>query len=212
MGAQALYLTLIIGQQKGGGGKEMTADKDKLKDLILYILQNYNNTYLTETKLQKLLYFCDFNYFYDKEDAITGYAYRKNHHGPTIMDLPSILAEMEKEEMIRVVPGINYYGSPQKNFSVAKTREDIEKVFNSDELLTINEVNEAYKNLKPSELELLSHRDFPFMATDSKSEVIDYELVKYRDEDEDEEIDENAAKLFESPEFSSLLKKIEAKL
>ena len=45
------------------------ASKKRLKNLILYILQKYNNNKLTETKLQKLLYFCDFGYYQENEDT-----------------------------------------------------------------------------------------------------------------------------------------------
>ena len=198
--------------EKSGGGEEMRANKAKLKKLILYILQDYNNTYLTPTKLQKLLYFCDFDNFYVNESPITGFAYTKNYYGPTILDLDTVLAEMEKEGTIRTVPGTNYYGSPQTNFSVTTTSENLEEEFGPEELLTIKEVNEKYKQLTPSEIKQLSHLDFPYLATKGKGDTIDYELVKYRDEDEEEEVDEETAKLFASKEFTELLGKVDAKL
>src|SRR5680860_1056365 len=121
---------------------------------------------------------------------------------------------MEEEGTIRTVPGTNYYGNPQTNFSVTTTSEDLEEEFESEELLTIKEVNEKYKQLAPSQIKQLSHLDFPYLATKKKGDAIDYKLVKYRDDggDDDEEMDEDTAKLFGSEEFSLLLEKIEAKL
>lgn len=190
----------------------MRADKDKLKKLILYILQNYNNTNLTPTKLQKLLYFIDFDSFYVNDTPVTGFTYTKNYYGPTILDLDSVLLEMEKEGTIKTIPGTNYFGNPQTNFSVTTTIENLDEGFQPVELLTIKEVNEKYKHLSPSQIKQLSHLDFPYLATKKKGDPIDYKLVKYRDEDEDEEIDEETAKLFESKEFTELLDKVDAKL
>lgn len=190
----------------------MNANKDRLKKLILYIIQNYNNTHLTKTKLQKLLYFCDFDNFYENDASITGFAYTKNHHGPMILDLDAILSEMEKEGLIKTVSGLNYYGSPQTNFAVTSTNEGLNEEFNAEELLTIKEVNEKYSKLSSTQIRQLSHLDFPYLATAAKGDIIYYELVKYRDDDEEDEPDKEAARLFASEEFSSLLTRVDAKL
>ena len=191
----------------------MRANKAKLKKLILYIIQEHNNKLLTPTKLQKLLYFCDFDNFYINNSSITGFTYTKKHYGPMILDLSAVLQEMKTEGTIKTVLGTNYFGNPQTNFSATATIENLEEEFESAELLTIKEVNEKYKQLTPSEIKQLSHLDFPYLATKQKGETIDYELVKYRDDgNEDDEIDEATAQLFKSKEFSSLLEKIETKL
>jgi hypothetical protein len=129
-----------------------------------------------------------------------------------LMNLEDVLKEMQTEGMIRVVPGLNYYGTPQTNFAVTAVKEDSEEIFNAEELLTIEEVNKKYLKLKPGEIRQLSHLDFPYKATKSKGDAIAYSLVNYRDDDEEDEVDEEASKLFASDEFVSTLKKVEAKL
>lgn len=192
----------------------MRANKKKLENLILYILQNYNNSNLTETKLQKLLYFCDFNHYYKtSQHPVTGYTYRKNHHGPTIMDLPKILEEMENNGIIKIIEGVNYYGNAQRTFSLITSEIKSEKEFEPEELLTIKEVNEAYVNLKPYELRSLSHLDFPYSATPKLNNVIDYDLVQYRaDYDEELDADEEATTLFSSKPFTTLLDSLKTRL
>ncbi|MFA6081218.1 MAG: Panacea domain-containing protein [Patescibacteria group bacterium] len=187
----------------------MKENTDKLKKLVVFILQRFNNEKLTETKLQKLLYYCDFNHFQQEKKSITGFIYRKNNFGPTVMDLPKILKEMESEKLITILAEKNYYGSPQKRFSVV-TKEIIpEDYFQDSERLIINQVNEAYKELTPREISRLSHADFPYAATENMGDEIDYTLVNFREEQADdiELDDEDTVNFFNSSNFSTLMDK-----
>jgi len=190
------------------------ASKKKLKNLILYILQKYNNSKLTETKLQKLLYFCDFGYYQENRDSITGYQYRKNLFGPTIMKLPLVLKELEEEGLIHILKGSNYFGSPQKTFSIANSEVLAEEGFSEAELLTIDRINDAYKELTPREVTNISHADFPYLATKEMGQVVDYELTNYREgsgEDLDIE-DAEARDYFSSSAFAKLMGNVDRKL
>lgn len=192
----------------------MRANKKKLKNLIIYILQKYNNQKLTETKLQKLLYFCDFGYFQENNESITGYRYRKNLFGATIMKLPKMLKGMEKEGLVAILEGSNYFGSPQKTFALMSARVSPEKSFSEAELLAIDRINNAYKELTPSEISKISHADFPYLATKNMGDIIDYKLVHYREEPgENLELeDEEAIRYFSSESFSDLIRRINQKL
>lgn len=192
----------------------MRTDRKKLKDLILYILQKYNNYKLTETKLQKLLYFCDSGYFQERGKSITNFQYRKNLFGPTIMDLSQILEELKENGLINILKGSNYFGSPQRTFSIATAKISPEKSFSQSELLMIDRINEAYKELTPTELSKISHADFPYLATEKMGEIIQYELTNYREEPgENLELeDEDSVRYFTSPSFSSLMGKVNKKL
>ena len=183
--------------------------KVKLQNLILYIFQRYNNQHLTETKLQKLLYFCDFAHFEENQKSITGFDYSKNHFGPTINKLPEILREMEKKGTIKIILGKNYYGSPKKNFSILASNIDLEKNFSREELYTVNEINEAYKKLTPSEISKLSHSDMPVLATEDFNQI-KYEAVAYR-EGPDEKVfspDKVTEDLFGSKKFQNLIQRL----
>lgn len=191
----------------------MRPNKKKLQDLILYILLRYNNPYLSETKLQKLLYFCDFGNYEESGKAITGYQYQKNRYGPTIMSLPKLLSEMEKKGIIKIIGGTNYYGSPQRTFSVLRADIEPEKTFSKSELYLIDKVNEAYDKLTPSEASRLSHTDIPFLAT-KDFQTINYKYVVYRENLEKElsEEDEDAKEFFGSEEFQALIRKLSSRL
>ena len=192
----------------------MRPNKKKLKSLILYIFQRYNNQKLTETKLQKLLYFCDFGYFQEANKSITGFQYRKNRFGPTIIDLPQILKQMKKEGLINILEGSNYFGSPQKTFSIVNPEVLPEGDFSKSELLVIDRINEAYEKLTPREITSISHVDFPYLATKKMGQGINYKLTHYREEPgEDLGLeDQEAVDYFTSSSFASLMNKVSHRL
>jgi len=192
----------------------MRPNEKKLKSLILYILQKYNNQKLTETKLQKLLYFCDFGYFQETGESITGSQYRKNRFGPTIINLPQVLEDMKKEGLINILKGSNYFGSPQKTFSIVNPEVLPEGDFSKSELLIIDRIDEAYEQLTPREITSISHVDFPYLATKRMGQTIKYELTHYREEPgEDLDLeDKEAVDYFTSNSFASLMNKVNRKL
>ncbi len=187
----------------------MRKNENKLKNLIVYILSEYNNSNLTKTKLQKLLYFCDFEYYETEGKSITGFKYRKNHYGPTIAELDEYLKELEKDGYIEIIEGNNFFGSPQTTFGIKKRISDYSKIFSDSELKVINEVNNAYAALKPNEISRLSHGDFPYKAT-NYLDIIEYSLVRYRNHGEDI-LDREDYRKFSSKEFSEVINKFAKK-
>jgi len=193
----------------------MRKNTNKLKNLVLYIIKRFNNDNLTPTKLQKLLYFCDFEHYHRKGIPITNYLYRKNYHGPTIMELPDILEELKADSKIKFKESKTFYNNPKTNFQLLDSSIESEKVFSDSELLVIDRINNEYLRLKPNEIEAISHEDVPYLATEILGQVINYELVHYRDDnacDDDEAIDEDAKKYFTSSEFQSIIRKVSLKL
>lgn len=183
----------------------MRGKKNKLKNLIVYILAEYNNSNLTETKLQKLLYFCDFGCYEISGQSITGFKYKKNHYGPTINNLAKYLKELKDEGYIEIIEGKTPYGSPKKTFAVKRSLGNFREIFSDLELKTIDDINNAYAGLKPKEISDLSHTDFPYLATND-SEEIDYNLVNYREDEEVATVKEDYS-AFSSEEFSNTVSK-----
>lgn len=179
----------------------MRANERKLKSLILYIIENYNNSKLTETKLQKLLYFCDFNHYAEYGKSITGFTYHKNHFGPTIKSLRSVILELEQEGFLSIIRQTNPYGTPQTNFAITKiTQSD----FEVSEKLVIDKVNSTYGKLTPRDISALSHLDPPYVVAEDQEEI-EYDSVIYRNEENEETPDEEAQKFFEDSKLTDLL-------
>jgi len=67
---------------------------DKFKQVLLYVLDKVGGKpNVGETVLHKLLYFIDFDYYERFEETLMGATYIKNHHGPTCVELESILRQ-----------------------------------------------------------------------------------------------------------------------
>ena len=182
----------------------MSPNEQKLRSLILYIFDNYNNPNLTPTKLQKLLYYCDFDYYQKNNKSITNFSYYKNRYGPTIKELPNVLRALESEGYIKNVKKQNYYGAPQTNFALLKKPEEDKTIFSDSERLTIDRVNTSYVGLSPREISTLSHIDPPYVLAKDQGKI-EYDNITYRDDELDEEgVDTEAQKYFEDAKLDRL--------
>lgn len=66
----------------------MNMHMNKLEQLIHYLASKVDvESGIYQTKLNKLLYFCDFDNYEKAECSITSSSYMKNHHGPTCKQL-----------------------------------------------------------------------------------------------------------------------------
>jgi len=160
---------------------------EKFKELLIYIVKSFNdNETLTETKLWKLLYFCDADFFEKHRGTITGIDYYKNKYGATpdkkIIDkaLPQI-KNFVKVEKIKKPDG--------KTMRVYKPQND----YNYQDLLA-NEIEEArntcekYYRLSVQDISVLAHKDPPYLGAKMR-ERIDFKFVDYREDKDIEEIE-----------------------
>lgn len=160
-------------------------NKTKLFNLILLYI-SYFKDFDGIKKLNKLLYFTDFEYYDKYSKSITGYNYIKYPMGPVIENYSEIISEMEGKNILKRVKsrilGIN------KTYTVHKMKKLVEpdlELFEKEELQVIREV--WYKNELKSgkELEEESHVDAPWILTDFY-QPISYDFVKYRNQDLDD--------------------------
>lgn len=90
---------------------------DKFKQVLLYILEKVGSKpNVGETVLHKLLYFIDFDYYEKFEENLMGATYLKNHHGPTSVELGTILKDMQRNGEIEAVKS-KYFNHLQKKIS-----------------------------------------------------------------------------------------------
>ncbi len=154
-------------------------NKEKFRDVLLYILNKVGaKPNVGETVLYKLLYFIDFDYYEQKHTSITGMQYVKNHFGPTPKkkDFDAIVDAMKVHKEIELIK-TKYATKDQKKYLPAK-RPDLASL-SADEIKHIDEVLARLSDKNATELSDLSHRDMPWIASDS-NKVIDYDLVFYR--------------------------------
>lgn len=73
-------------------------DRQKLKALVHYVCHKVRDpSKLGKTKLNKVLFYADFQSFLDTGESMTGETYVKFQHGPVSEHIQEIIAELEDE-------------------------------------------------------------------------------------------------------------------
>ncbi|MDD4624921.1 MAG: type II toxin-antitoxin system antitoxin SocA domain-containing protein [Candidatus Paceibacterota bacterium] len=152
---------------------------DKFKQVLLYILNKIGGKpNVGETVLHKLLYFIDFDYYEKFEETLMGATYIKNHHGPTSVELSSIIKEMQRQGEIELVKS-QYFKYLQKKY-LPRKRPNLD-ILSAREIRHIDDVLARLSDKSAAEIENYSHGDIPWKsAQDGKP--LSYESVFYRDE------------------------------
>lgn len=154
-------------------------DLDKFKQVLLYILNKVGGKpNIGETVLHKLLYFIDFDYYEKFEENLMGATYIKNYHGPTAIELCSIIKEMIEQEEIESVNS-QYFKYMQKKY-LARKRPNLD-ILSAREIDHIDDVLARLSDKNAKEIENYSHDDIPWKAAQD-GKPLSYESVFYRDE------------------------------
>lgn len=151
----------------------------KFKQVLLYVLQKAGaKPNFGETVLHKMLYFIDFDYYEKFEENLMGATYIRNYHGPTAVELGSVLEEMQKKGEIEAVKS-SYFKYSQKKY-LPRKNPDLDRL-SAREVEHIDNVLARLSDKNAAEIERYSHEDIPWKsAQDGKP--LSYESVFYRDE------------------------------
>lgn len=151
---------------------------EKFKEVLLYVLERTaGKPNIGETVLYKLMYFIEFNYFERYEEHLIGATFKKLQYGPVPQNMDVILAQMEKDQGIKMIK-TEYHGYPQKRY-IPLAKPDLKKL-SAAEIETIDQVINQLSDLSARAISDYSHKDMPWKAT-KDGEIIDYELAFYRE-------------------------------
>jgi len=152
---------------------------EKFKQVILYVLGKVGSKpNVGETVLHKLFYFIDFDYYEKFEENLMGATYIKNHHGPTSIELGSIIENMQKSGELEAVQS-KYFKYEQKKY-LPRKRPNLE-LLSAREIEHIEDVLARLSDKNAKEIENYSHEDIPWKSAHD-GEPLSYESVFYRDE------------------------------
>lgn len=151
---------------------------NKFKNVLLYILERCaGKPNVGETVLNKLLYFCDFNYYELHEEHLTGATYRKLPYGPVPQHLDSIINQMIDNGQLQRIK-TPYFDKTQTRY-IPLINSDL-KLLNGAEKEVIDKVIEQYSDWSAAAINNYSHKDMPWLAS-KEGEEINYELAFYRE-------------------------------
>lgn len=165
--------------------KKNSEEIEKFKQLLTYVVNfcTTNNINLVETKLWKILYFCESDYFEKHWGKITKVNYYKNIYGstPDKKIINAAIGELKEHLLIEKIE------KPDgKKITTFKTKKEYPcENLSGQEVEEIRKACEKYSRLGTSELTLLAHKDPPYLIA-KKQDKINFDFVRYR-EDETEE-------------------------
>lgn len=161
-------------------------NKEKYRNAILFFAENVPN--LGKVKLNKLLYFLDFDHFEKHGVAVTEDTYENNDLGPVPQNVEQTIAEMRAEGLVDIIvePVIDYV--IHRLVSSVHHKPDI---FRPTEMEMLCEVTGKWARHTAKEIVIASHGEAPWIAT-QKGESIPYALAYYRGKYEQPSYDEES--------------------
>jgi len=150
----------------------------KLREAMLYFINMQDEIrFLGRTKLAKLLYFADFDFYSENHTSITGIPYVKKEHGPfpkdsMFYDALDVL-EQEGAIEIRTITAGNFDREEYKAI-----READLSCFSAAEKEVLDRVGRLFKQHNAKQIKEFSHGTPAYVLTED-DEAIDYELSYY---------------------------------
>lgn len=137
-------------------------DLEKLKNMILYLVKRLGS--VLETKLNKLLWYCDFLHFKETSVSITGAQYVRYPYGPVPNKYYFIFDILEDEELL------------EKNETLFQTKDGIvpreeftalvepdKSLFSEKEIRVMDFVADTFRNFNSKEIKEKSHRETAYL-------------------------------------------------
>ncbi|MFH0761299.1 MAG: type II toxin-antitoxin system antitoxin SocA domain-containing protein [Bacteroidota bacterium] len=150
----------------------------KFKNVLLYILERCaGKPNVGETVLNKLIYFCDFNYYELYEEHLTGATYRKLPYGPVSQKSESIINQLVAKGELQKVK-CEYHGYTQTRL-LPLLKPDLTQM-KASEIDVIDKVIASMGDWSAASISDYSHKDIPWLAS-KDGEEIKYELAFYRE-------------------------------
>ncbi len=150
---------------------------NKVENMILYIIKKVNN--VGKTKLNKLLFYCDFKYFKEYTVSITGINYIHLPLGPVPDNYEIIINDLIDNKKILNEEKI-YHSFNLKSFSgeiyTHLTEPDL-SLFNNNEIKVMDNVISNFKSLSAKKIKNKSHNEEAYNKT-NELETISYKYAK----------------------------------
>jgi hypothetical protein len=155
-------------------GSPSKADR-KLREAILYISDKCSaDPKYGATKLNKILFYADFESFRCRGVSVTGAEYIRLEHGPAPKRMKPLREQMiESGELtIKKLPVYNH----TRDVPIALRRPDINGNFNAEDISVVDKVIEVVDQFGAGQLSKASHFGVPWQVI-REGELIPYELI-----------------------------------
>jgi len=143
--------------------------ENKFKELVLYVAnRSLDDQFFGKTKLNKLLYFSDFQSFRQYGISITGAVYQHLPQGPCPQKMLPVLKALEADDEIAIIPE-DVAGMNQERI-VALRKPRIE-FFTKEEVVVVEEVLTLLRKLTNTQASERSHVTMSWKLTRNQQEI-----------------------------------------
>jgi hypothetical protein len=149
------------------GGRDYSPSK--LRELVIYVAErSAGDSRFGMTKLNKILFFSDFEAYLRTGRSITGAAYQHLDEGPAPHQMLPVLESLKRDSAV-IEKREQTYGGAQRR--IIATREADLSDFSGPEVAVINEVIDRLAPLTNFEARELSHLELAWRLTHDKQEI-----------------------------------------
>jgi uncharacterized phage-associated protein len=156
----------------------MKVNQDKFKELILYLSEkSRDDKKFGATKLNKLLYFCDFGAYVELGKPITSAGYFRLRNGPAPRCLLPVRKEMVESGLLEVqTVHLATKNKPQER--TVNLRAPKMNAFSPAEMKLIDSVLMEFRDYDSDEISDRSHREMGWLLM-AEHETIPYPMAFY---------------------------------
>lgn len=144
-------------------------DFNKFKNMVIYLISH--GVKLSKTRLNKLLFYCDFIFFSENSVSMSGATYIHDHYGPVPSDFELLYTVLRDQNVIDSVPFSDGHGE-----MLSTDVEFDDSCFNKQELSTLDVVSRKFKDYNAKKITEYSHKEKAYRNTFSKS-IISYKYA-----------------------------------
>lgn len=149
-------------------------DYQKVYMLIAYFAQEMP---LYKTKLNKLLFYADFEMYRNFGFSITGNSYRAISYGPVPTEYEMLYSKLQSDNLIEAFYEL-YKNGQYGEIYQPKQPLDLD-VFNENELIVIKQIADKFKPLTSSQAVNLSHNELAWIENQENHDVISYQKYAF---------------------------------
>ena len=152
-------------------------DREKFKELVLYIsFKNRDNQRFGSTMLNKMLYYCAFEWYALTGVSLTQDVYIRREWGPTPKHMIEVREELERSGQLQMKP-VQYFSKEQKRPFVDQQPEI--NHLGTLEIDFVDRIIERLSSLNAAEVSELTHKELSWQLLHDGDDV-PYETVFLR--------------------------------
>jgi putative zinc finger/helix-turn-helix protein, YgiT family len=144
-------------------------DFNKFKNMVIFLISH--GTSLSKTRLNKLLFYCDFIFFSENAVSMSGAIYMHDHYGPVPSDFDLLYTVLRDQNVIDARPFSDGHG---EELLTDESFDD--NYFSKQELSTLKRVAKKFKDYNAKMITEYSHKEKAYQETESKS-IISYKYA-----------------------------------